>query len=103
MAIKSQAHVDFLAKWTEIQIPVADVKLEYWTMHFDGSLLVKCTGAGIVSISPIGERLKYVLQIYFRASNNATKYEALLHGLCIALSLGIQRFAVCGDSYLIFN
>ena len=38
---------------------------------------------------PTGERLKYVLQIYFSASNNAAKYEALLHRLCIAISLRI--------------
>ena len=72
-------------------------------MHFDGSLMIEGTGAGILLISPSGERLKYVLQIYFPASNNAGEYEALLHGLRIAISLGIQRLAVCGDSELVVN
>src|SRR6266540_5652372 len=72
-------------------------------MYFDGSLMVKGMGARIVLISPTGERLKYVLQIYFLASNNAAEYEALLHGLRIAISLGIQWLAVRDDSELVVN
>ena len=33
-------------------------------------------------------------------SNNAAEYEALLHGLRMAVSMGIQRLEVCGDSNL---
>ena len=54
-------------------------------------------------ISPTGERLKYVLQIYFPVSNNAIEYEALLHGLYIAISLNIRWLAVHGDSELVVN
>ena len=102
-AIKSQALVDFLAEWSKIQTPIITEKLEYWTMYFDGSLMIEGAGVGIVLISSIGERLKYVLQIYFPASNNAAEYEALLHGLRIAISLGIRRLAVRGDSELVVN
>src|SRR6266540_7500825 len=72
-------------------------------MYFDGSLMIEGAGAGIMLISPTGERLKYVLQIYFPASNNAVEYEALLHDLRIAISLGIRRFAVHDDSELVVN
>ena len=88
-AIKSQALLDFIAEWIEVQTPAIIEKLEYWTMYFNGSLMIKGAGAGIVLISPTGERLKYVLQIYFPASNDVAEYEALLHGLRIAISLGI--------------
>ena len=37
------------------------------------------------------------------ASNNATEYEALQHGLRIAASLGIKRLDVFGDSALVIN
>ena len=72
-------------------------------MYFDGSLMVEGAGADILFISPMGERLRYVLQIYFPSSNNAAEYEALLHGLRIAISLGIRRLAVRGDSELVVN
>src|SRR5438132_4486750 len=72
-------------------------------MYLDGSLLIEGAGAGIVLIFPTGERLKYVLQIYFPVSNNATEYEALLHGLRITISLSIRRLAVHGDSELVID
>src|SRR6266540_26031 len=102
-AIKSQAIIDFIVEWTEVQTPAIMEKLEYWMMYFDGSLMIEGAGAGIVLISPIGERLKYVLQIYFPASNNAAEYEALFHGLHIAISLGIRRLAVRRDSEPVVN
>jgi ribonuclease HI len=50
-----------------------------------------------------GESFKYVLQIHFPASNNAAKYEVLLHGLRIAMALSIRRLKVLGHSLLIVN
>jgi ribonuclease HI len=41
--------------------------------------------------------------MHFVASYNATKYEALLHGLRIATTLNICRLKVLGDSLLIVN
>jgi ribonuclease HI len=48
-----------------------------------------------------GEQLKYVFQILFEVSNNKAEYEALLHGLRLAVSLGIKRLLVYGDSLLV--
>nr|ABF98738.1 retrotransposon protein, putative, Ty3-gypsy subclass [Oryza sativa Japonica Group] len=102
-SIKSQALADFLAEWTECQEDMPEEKMEYWTMHFDGSKRLTGTGAGVVLISPTGERLSYVLWINFSASHNVAEYEALLHGLRIAISLGIRRLIVRGDSQLVVN
>ena len=50
--------------------------------------------------SPTGDVVQYVLQILYTDSNNAAEYEALLHGLRMAVSMGIQCLEVCGDSNL---
>ncbi|XP_039778252.1 uncharacterized protein LOC120645534 [Panicum virgatum] len=54
-------------------------------------------------MSPRGEQLKYVLQLLFNATNNATEYEALNHGLRIAASLGIKRLLTYGDSKVVIQ
>jgi ribonuclease HI len=41
--------------------------------------------------------------MHFAVSNNAVKYEALLHGIRIAMALGIHRLKVLGDSLLVIN
>jgi ribonuclease HI len=99
--IKSQALVDFMAEWRENQIPTLVDKPEHWTMYFDGSLKLDGGGAGVLLISPRGEQLRYVLQILWEVSNNEAEYEALLHELCLAISLGIKRLLVYGDSLLV--
>jgi hypothetical protein len=41
--------------------------------------------------------------IYFPTSNNAAEYEACLHGMWIAVELGVKRLYVYGDSALVIN
>ena len=87
-AIKSQAIVDFLAEWIEQQLST-QIHSEHWTMFFDGSKMLNGSGAGVVLVSPRADKLSYVLQIHFDSSNNEAEYEALLYGLCMAISLGV--------------
>jgi hypothetical protein len=101
--IKAQALCDFVAEWTETQTPAKERELEYWTINFNGSLQLQGAGLGILLTSPKGESFKYVLQMHFLASNNAVEYEALLHGLRIAMALGIRRLRVLRDSLLVIN
>jgi ribonuclease HI len=72
-------------------------------MYFDGSLKLQGAGAGILFIAPGGEQLKYALQLLFPASNNAAEYEALIHGLNIAISLRIKRLIVYRDSLVVIS
>ena len=90
-----------MAEWWENQIPAPPNVLEHWVVYFDGSLKLEGGGVGVFFISPKGEQLKYVLQILFEVSNNEAEYEALLHGLSLAVSLGIERLLVYGDSLLV--
>jgi ribonuclease HI len=102
-AIKTQALVDFVSEWTEQQVPDNPETAEVWRMYFDGSLKLQGAGAGILFTAPGGEHLKYSLQLLFPASNNATEYEALIHGLNITISLGIKRLMVYGDSLVVIS
>jgi ribonuclease HI len=72
-------------------------------MYFDCSLKLEDAGARVLLISPTGEQLKYILQIFWKVSNNEAEYEALLHGLRLAISLGIKRLLVYGDSAVVIN
>ena len=72
-------------------------------MYFDGALNHDGAGAGVLFISPKGEQLKYVLQLLFKATNNTTEYEALIHGLRIAVTLGIKCLLAYGDSKVVIQ
>ena len=79
-------------------MPPAVIDQKYWMMYFDGSLMKKGTSTGLVFISPLGVRMRYMVRIHFPSSNNVAKYETLINGLRIAIELGIRRLDVRGDS-----
>lgn len=59
-------------------------------MYLDKSLKLEGAEARVLFISPSRENLKYVLQILWSAINNEAEYNALLHMLRLAASLGIK-------------
>ena len=72
-------------------------------MYFDGSLMKTGAGAGLLFISSLGVHMRYVIRLYFVASNNVAENEALVNGLQIAIELGVRRLDVRGDSQLVIN
>jgi ribonuclease HI len=101
-AIKSQVFPDFTAEWLELQNAGPPDLSGIWTMYFDGSKRVEGAGAGVVLISPQGDKLKYVLRMSFpQASNNEAEYETLLHGMRMAKAYGATRLKIYGDSNLV--
>ena len=89
MAIKSLVLANFVAEWTEVQMPPEVVDQEYWTMYFDGSLMKKGAGTGLVFVSPLKVFMRYMVHLHFPSSNNVAEYEALINGLRIVVELGI--------------
>ena len=79
-------------------MPLAVIDQEYWTMYFDGSLMKKGAGMGLVFMSPLGVCMRYLVHLHFPSSNNVAKYEALINGLCITIELCIRRLNVRGNS-----
>jgi ribonuclease HI len=72
-------------------------------MYFDGSLKIDGARAGVLFISPNKDKLRYVLRLHLPASNNTVEYEACLHGMRIAVKLGVKCLYVYGDSALVIN
>jgi hypothetical protein len=97
-AIKSQILADFVAEWTDTQLPPLQIQAECWTFYFDGSVMKTGAGAGLLFISPLGEHMRYIVRLHFLVSNNMVEYEALLCGIRIAIEIGIKRLDVRGDS-----
>jgi ribonuclease HI len=102
-AIKSQILADFVAEWTDTQLPPPQIQVECWTLYFDGSVMKTGAGAGLLFVSPLGEHMRYAVCLHFPASNNMAEYEALLCGLKIAIEIGVKRLDVRGDSQLVID
>jgi ribonuclease HI len=101
-AIKSQVLPDFIAEWTKAQMPELPDPSNSWTIFVDGSKRVSGAGAGVVLVSPQGDRMRYVLCMRFsNPSNNEAEYKAVLHGMCMAKACGATRIKIHGDSNLI--
>ncbi|KAK1686157.1 hypothetical protein QYE76_047005 [Lolium multiflorum] len=101
-AIKSQVLPDFIAEWMELQNTGPPDLSRTWTMNFDGSKRLEGAGAGVILVSPEGDKLKYVLRMTFpNASNNEAEYEALIHGMKMAKACGATRLKIFGDSQLV--
>jgi hypothetical protein len=73
-AIKSQILADFVAEWTDTQLPPPQIQAECWTLYFDGSVMKTGAGAGLLFVSPLGEHMRYAVRLHFPASNNMAEY-----------------------------
>ena len=63
----------------------------------------KGAGVGLVFVSPLRVRMRYMVRLHFPSSNNVAEYEALINGLRIAIELGIRHLDIRGDSQLVVN
>src|SRR3954466_9404164 len=85
----------------ELQLPDTPDMSQSWTMHFDGSKREAGAGSRVILTSPQGDKMKYVLRMKFRASNNEAEYEALIHGMRMSKIRGAMRLVIYSDSNLI--
>jgi ribonuclease HI len=102
-AIKSQILADFVAEWTDTQLPPPQIQAECWTLYFNGSVMKTGAGMSLLFISPLGEHMRYPVRLHFPASNNMAEYKSLLRGLRIAIEMGIKLLDVRGDSQLVID
>jgi hypothetical protein len=88
--IKSQILADFVAEWTDTQLPPLQIQDECWALYFDRLVMKTGAGTSLLFISPLGEHMRYAVHLHFPASNNMAEYEALLCGLRIVIETGIK-------------
>ena len=111
-SIKVQVLADFVAEYTisddkpedtddnaikQVMTPEPDLR-STWVLHIDGASNAQGSGADLILTNFEGVVIEYVLRFNFKASNNQTKYEALLTGLKIAKELEIDSLKVFTDS-----
>ena len=74
-----------------------------WVMRFDRSATSTSNGLGIVLSCEDRDTMLLSFRLEFPHSNNATKYEAYLTGLAVALNIGVKHMRVLGDSNLMVS
>ncbi|XP_042477702.1 uncharacterized protein LOC122059068 [Macadamia integrifolia] len=72
-----------------------------WQMFFDGAANHKGCGAGVLLITPEGLNMPMAYRLDFECTNNMAEYEACLMGLKAAISIGVKRLEVYGDSSIV--
>ena len=98
-AIKAQVLADFISELTPEDYAIGQENNEsIWTLHVDGSSITEAAGVGLILKDPSGETYERSLRLQFWATNNEAEYEALLHGLRLALEMHVDNLKVFSDS-----
>ena len=100
--IKRQIFADFIAKFTHDEDQGAK-ESSLWSIYTDESSNRQVEGAGIVLLSPEGDTIECMVRLDFPATNNESKYEALIVGLDLAKAAGAARVVIYYDSQVITN
>ena len=104
-SVKGQVLVDLVTEFSlrqEMEL-VCHVDVHPWKVFMDSASSAMGAGVEIVIITPKGIRLEHYFRLGFRASNNKTKYKALLAGLRAILDIGAMEVEIYLDSQLVVS
>ena len=111
-AIKSQVLADFVAEFSPALLPALEQEVclrgeskeeGEWILHVDGSSNFRGAGVGIMLTSPTGNTASRSVRCNFKATNNESKYDALIVGLALAHQMEKENIQVFYDSKQIIN
>ena len=91
--------VDFIA-----ELPQSETRpdsLDWWTLNINRASRKTRAGIGLQLKSPSGEKVEQAIRLGFSASNNESKYEAILAGLELAVALSAGKLLIQSDSQLV--
>ena len=74
---------------------------DWWILNIDGALKQIRAGIGLQLRSPSGDKIEQAIRLGFSASNNESKYEAILVGLKLVATLSADKLLVRSDSQLV--
>ena len=98
LAKKWQVLVDFLAK-----IPQSEMSLDnlnWWTLNIDGASRQSEAGIGL-QLKWAREKIKQVIRLGFSASNNESKYEAILARIELSATMSADKLLIQSDFQLV--
>ena len=101
-AIKGPVVADFIAKFTNREDKGTDECFQ-WSIHTNGSSNRKASRAGIVLLSPEGDKIKCMVRLDFPTSNNEAEYKALVAGLDLAKATGAASVVLYCDFQVVTN
>ena len=99
-AAKAQVLADFAIELASEHLDL-ETEAPKWSLYVDGASSKQGSGIGLRLTSSAGETIEQSYRLGFSASNNEAEYEALIAGLKLALSLGIQELNAYSDSQLV--
>ncbi|XP_065619262.1 uncharacterized protein LOC136063187 [Quercus suber] len=115
-SIKGQVLADLVAEFTEPSLTEVTVEKDMdeksvgmisqrgpspWEVYVNGAVNQKGSGVGLVLISPEKIVIVKSMRLYFTATNNEAKYEALLMGMAMIRRMGEKSVEVFSDSRLV--
>ena len=95
--IKGQIVVDIIAEYTQPEDKGAEGQ-KLWSIHTGGSSNQHSGGAGVVILTPKGDKIKCMIRLDFPTTNNEAEYEALVAGLDLAKAAGAKNMIIHCDS-----
>ena len=102
-AIKGQIVTDFIAKFTYDEDKGAEESL-HWSIYTDGSSNRRAEGgAGIVLLSPEGDKVECMVRLDFPTTNNEAEYEALVPGLDLVKAAEATSVVIHCESQVVAN
>ncbi|RVW74826.1 Transposon Ty3-I Gag-Pol polyprotein [Vitis vinifera] len=99
LSLKGQVMTDFIAELPEKRAPDKEwTPDDWWSLHVDGASRLSGSGVGLLLKAPTEERLEQSIRLDFPASNNEAKYEAILSGVGLAITLNASKVKIHSDS-----
>ena len=91
---------DFIAEYTQPEDKGVEGQKQ-WSIHTDGSSNQHSRGAGVVILTPEGDKIECMIRLDFPTTNNEAEYEALVAGLDLARAAGAENMIIHCDSQVI--